>query len=104
MPKVSDSYRPKRKAGPPATHPWKDWLGDKSGHKYRLRQGKEFTCKVHSMIVQLRMKARELGIKLSVFQEDAGKGKTDLILENRGPRPTKKGAKRKESGNGKARS
>lgn len=59
-------------------HPWNKWF--KKGWKsFKLKAGKDFTCQITSMVVQLRRYAKEAGEEVSIYIE----GTSLQVLNNR---------------------
>ena len=57
------------KRGPRPLYPWDDWFSRR--RRFRLRRGRHFLCQPHSMMFQLRNRAAQRGLALSVhIQED----------------------------------
>jgi hypothetical protein len=56
-------------AGTLPRYPWTKWFSQK---QFRLRQGKDFHCQVHSMMIQVRFAAARMGRKVTVHLSDTG--------------------------------
>lgn len=63
--------RPKPRVGAPSKYPWKDWL--KPGAKHLLKQGKDFSCSMRSMIIYFYQRASKAGCKVSITEIDGSK-------------------------------
>lgn len=51
--------------GRPPIYPWDKWLSRR--REYLLFRGKDYTCQSHGMAQQIRNKASEAGLSVSIY-------------------------------------
>lgn len=57
-----------KKRGPAPQYPWKSWVVQekKTETTIKLKQGKDYKAQPHSLVVQLREKAKLHGVRISI--------------------------------------
>lgn len=67
----------KKRRGPPGIYPWERWL--KLGSKHTLKQGKDFTSKVSTMVIYIYTRAKGVGRCVSIYVKPEGVLKLTVV-------------------------
>lgn len=84
------NYENPNQRGSKPKYPWDEWFA--KGTTWKLTKGEDFDCSVRSMHVQIRRRAGEEGLSVSVHKH----GNEALVLVNK-DEPTKNTTKSRRS-------